>query len=148
MTVPLRAPQTEALISYLHAVTQILIGYGEAPEGVGWQGAPGVSEFQGYGVVHPIPGGDLDGDLARPSSDGDLIWQVNAINATQAAADTVADRFAAALLGPLPAGLHVAGRGVMWVRADVPHGAARRDTDQPSLWWSHGRYRIGTTPLT
>lgn len=148
-SLPLRAPQTTALIGYLHAKTTIPVGYGEKPEEGGWRGAPGASEFQGYGVVHPLSAGQYEGNLGQPSVDGDLLWQVNAISATQAAADTIADQFADALLGPLPTGLLVVpGRALLWIRADVPHGAAREDADQPSIWWSFGRYRIGTTPLT
>lgn len=154
-SLPLRAPQTGALIEYLHVVTTVPVGYGEAPDGGGWRnpdgspGAPGASSFQGYGVVHPIDGGQIDGNLARPSVDGDLVWQINAIGGTQAHADTIADQFTTALLGPLPVGLLVVpGRALLWVRVHVPHGAARQDADQPSTWWSPGRYRIGTTPLT
>lgn len=148
-SLPLRAPQTTSLIGYLAATTELPVGYGEAPDGVGWQGAAGVSDYQGYGVVHPLPGGQLDGNLGQPSVDGDLVWQVNAFGGTQEHADTIADLFATALLGPLPAAtLLVADRALMWIRADPPHGAARQDADQPSTWWSPGIYRIGTTPLT
>ncbi len=145
-SLPLRAPQTAALISWLAEQTDTPVGYGQAPPGTGWQGPPGASEFQGYGVVHPIPGGQLDGDLARPSVDGDLIWQVNGIGATQAHADAISDLFAAVLLGPLPALQISDDRALMWVRSDIPHAAARQDPDQPAIWWSYARYRLGTTP--
>lgn len=142
-----RATQTAALIEWLALQSDYPIGFGEAPDDVGWQGAPGASQFQGYGVVHPIPGGALDGPLCSPSADADLVWQVNGIGATQAHADTVMDTFSGLLLGPLPP-LQIAGRALLWVRSDVFHGAARQDPDQPAIWWSFGRYRIATTPLT
>jgi hypothetical protein len=146
-TLPLRAPEAAALVAYLTSVTAIPLGQGIAPAGAGWQGPPGESPFHGYGILHSIPGGFLDGDLARPSVDGDTIWQLNAVGATQEQADTISDAYAAALLGPLPP-ITIVGRALLWVRADIPHGAARQDVDQPSLWLSYARYRLGTTPTS
>lgn len=146
---PARAPQTSALTAWLAAQLQFPIGYGQAPKDVpiGWQGPPGLSDFVGYLVVHSIPGGELDGDLAHPSCDGDLPWQVDAVGGTQLQADTIADLAQAVLIGPKPP-LVIDGRTVLWVREDIPHGGARQDPDQPSIWRSTGRYRIGTTPTT
>lgn len=146
-SLPARAPQTTALFDWLASQLQAPVGRGELPPGVGWQGEPRQSEFVGFLVLHPIAGGEIDGDLAHPSVDGDLVWQVNAHGGTQEQAERLADAAQEALLGQLPP-LVIAGRTVLWVRSDVPHGAARLDPDQPSIWWAPARYRIGTTPTT
>lgn len=142
-----RVTHTTGLLAWLRLQSGYPVGDGIAPADVGWQGAPGQSPFQGYGVVHTIAGGALDGPMCSPSADADLLWQVNGMGGTQAHADTVMDTFSGLLLGPLPP-LQIAGRALLWVRSDVFHGAARQDPDQPSIWWSYARYRIGTTPLT
>jgi hypothetical protein len=148
-SLPARAPQTRALRDWLTFQCQFPIGYGKAPEDVpiGWTGAPGMSDYIGYGVLHTIPGGELDGDLVHPSSDGDLPWQVDAVGGSEDQADTIADDLQAALLGQRPP-LEIDGRTLLWIRCDVPHGGARQDPDQPSIWRSVGLYRVGTTPTT
>lgn len=146
-TLPARAPQTDALVTYLSPlVAPALIGRGEKPPGAGWQGAPGQSVFVGYVVLHSIPGGQIDGTLGQPNRDGDLVEQASCHGATQQQAEQLGDVVQAALLG-VPA-LAIAGRAIRWVAPDVPPGAARQDPDQPSIWTSIGRYRIGTTPTT
>ena len=145
-SIPARSPQTEALTAWLATQVQAPIGHGAAPdEPHGWTDAPGDTPFIGYLVIHSIPGGQIDGDLAHPSVDGDLVWQINTHGATQQQAERLADAVQQALLGQRPP-LVIAGRALLWVRSDIPHGAARIDVDQPSIWWSTGRYRIGTTP--
>ena len=143
---PVRVPQTTALLAWLGSQLTGPVGDGKAPtEPHGWQGAPGQSSFIGYFVLHTITGGALDGDLVRPSDDGDLIWQVNAIGGTAQQADLLADQAFEVLCDELPP-LAINGRAVLFADVDVPHGAAREDPDQPSIWMSVARYRIATTP--
>lgn len=145
-TVPARAPQTTALVDWLAGQTAIAVGRGEKPPGVGWAGVPGQSIFVPYYVLHPVPGGGLDGPLGDPHADAELIWQLNSHGGTQQQAETAADLARAALLlAGLPP-LDIEGRRVVGVASEIVAGAARQDIDQPSIWWCFEQYRIRTTP--
>lgn len=147
-TVPARAPHTAGLVTWLQAQTGKQVGRGEQPAGTGWQGAPGQSEFVPYYVLHPIPGGQLDGPMGDPHADSELIWQVNSQAATQAQAETMADAARAALLSSAAHdGVVVDGRAVTAVTSEIPAGAARQDPDQPATWWSFEQFRLTTTPI-
>lgn len=148
--IPARSPHTNALITWLATQTGIAVGDGVAPQDVpvGWQGQPGMSAFVPYFVVHSIPGGLLDGPIGDQHADADLVWQVNNHGGNREQAEDVADLARAVLLRrPIPP-LDIAGRAVMWIRNEIPAGAARQDKDLPSIWWSFGQYRLGTTPIT
>lgn len=144
---PARAPQTSALVTHLQTTLGgALVGRGAKPDGAGWQGAPGHSQFIGYVVLRGIPGGEIDGTLGQPNRDGDTIIQADCYGADKDQAEQLGDAVDAALLGVPP--LTIAGRAVRWCRPDIPRGDARIDPDQPSIWVSTGRYGLGTTPTT
>lgn len=147
-TIPRRAPQTRSLREYLATATGRLVGDGKAPDGGGWQGAPGASQFVTYYVVHSIPGGSLDGPLGDPHADSTLVWQVDAVAATQYGAEITLDNARAALLVQGLPPLVIADRLVRGIREDIPAGGAREDPDQPSIWRLWSMYRIATTPST
>lgn len=145
-TVPVRSPQTDALIDWLVTDTELLVGDGKKPDGGGWQGAAGQSAFVPYLVLHPFPGGNLDGTLGDPWADADFLWQLNAHGANRAQCEQTQDRARTSLLTGPYSQIVIAGRSIKWIRCEIPAGAARQDPDQPAVWWSFEQYRIGTTP--
>ena len=153
MTVPLRSTHTNGLVAYLDTLAACEKG-AKPPRG-GWAGAPGISEFVRYLIVHSITGGELDGPLGDPHADAEMTWQVNSYGPDQDAAEELADTVRAGLLAhPLPA-ITIANRSVVWIESEGAPGAAQPDTDresrtlntaQPSIWWCFERFRILTVP--
>jgi hypothetical protein len=133
---------TDAIVALLVSAA-LKIGDGEIPAGGGWQGTPGLSVFNGYGIVFPVAGGSSDGSVGQPDSDADLIYQVSTWGGTRAAADAVLDKANAVLLAwPL----YIPGRVVQSVRVDTYGGTRREDTGEPALYMAFNRYRVYTTP--
>lgn len=141
-TSPARSPHTTALLRALDSRTGILVGDGRKPDGGGWQGDPGTSEFVRYLVLHPLPGGEFDGPLGDPNADSSLPWQVTAVGASRAQCEDAADAARAALLGEP---ITVPDRGGSRVRVDTPGGARPEDPQRPTVWISTERYRFDTT---
>jgi hypothetical protein len=118
------------------------VGAGEKPAGAGWQGAPEVSNFVPYVVVHPTPGGVFDGTIGVPFDDGQPDYVISAFGATQQQCQVVAD-VVWQLLTSRP--LEVSGRVVQLAMPDVEGGVVK-DTDlSPPVWYSPTRWRIYTT---
>jgi len=133
---------TDAIVA-LFTSAALKIGDGDIPTGGGWQGTPGLSVFNGYGILFPIAGGSSDGDVGRPDSDADLIYQVSVWGGTRAAADAVLDKVNTVIL-TWP--LYIPGRVVRLVRVDTFGGCRREDTGEPALYMAFNRYRVYTTP--
>lgn len=137
-----RSPHTTAILAVLQS-TGIPADAGTVPDGAGWQGAPGTSDFHAYLVLHSIPGGNVDGSLAYPDDDSDWVWQVTAVGDTHALCEVAGDIARTALLTTL---LDVEGRGTRRVTIDTPDGARRDETVKPPVFMSGERYRVATTP--
>lgn len=140
---PRRSVETEAVATVLEASTPHPVGRGSKPPGGGYQGAPGQSDFAGYYVLHPIPGGGLDGPMGDTFADADLIVQVNSHGATQRQCATLADDARDVLLAQPD--LAIEGRTLNRIEPDVIGGATRDDADS-TVWFCADRYRISTTP--
>lgn len=141
MTVHQGRTITAAIISTLTSAG-LEVGDGEAPDGVGWQGSPGASNFTPYVVVHATTGGRFDGPIGQPFGDAYVDYTLTAIGATQQQAQWVNDEVYEALTSTA---LSVSGRSVSLVRPDVEGGAQRDDDAQPAVWFSPTRWRIQTT---
>jgi len=60
---------TEAVIGHLEDAGLLVADGTDAPEGSGWQGAPGQSEFNPYCIVRRVGGSDIYSDDVTDSSD-------------------------------------------------------------------------------
>lgn len=139
---PELAPHSDGLLDVLDS-TGIAVGDGKKPDGAGWQAAPGASTFVPYLILHPIPGGRLDGPLGAPDDDLVAVWQVTAVGADRSQCERVADRARTALLTQT---ITVPGRFVGRCSIDVLSGARRDDSDITEVWIATDRFRLATTP--
>lgn len=131
---------TTALIDLLEDAG-LLVGDGTAPATGGWTKNKG--DFQGYVVLHALPGGVTDGSIDSPDEHAEPVYQVSGHGATRAQAELVADTARAALLtDPLV----VSGRTVAQVSIDMLGGCRRLDDLQPPQWQSVERYRVLLVP--
>lgn len=139
---------TGAVIAALRAAG-LQVGDGERPndpaQPVGWQGAPGVSPFVGYVVVHPIAGGTVDGTLGEPNTDFAPLYQLSSYGANRAQAETIGDLARNAVL---TAQMAVTGRVVVLVAIDLLGGCRRTDDVQPPVWQAVDRIRVLTVAPT
>lgn len=99
------APHTDAVVAALEGA-DILVDRGQAPDGAGWQGEPGYSQFRAYVVLYPSPGVP-DGSIAEPTEYLGYSCQATCIAATQVGAERLADAVKALFVNQL---LDVAGR--------------------------------------
>lgn len=142
MNVPTRAPHTAALLAALED-SGVPVGDGEKPDAAGWQGAPGTSTFQGYLVLHSIPGGELDGSLGEPIEATDWPWQFTAVGDTRALCETIADLARQALYA---APISLDDRAQRWLRPESTGGAARDESIEPLVFIAVEVFRWATTP--
>lgn len=133
---------TAAMLATLSEVLD-RVGDGQTPDSAGWQGAPGGSAFNGYVVLHSIPGGSLDGSIAEPDDDATTLYQVTAVGATREQCEWHADNARQALVGQ---DLEIDGRKTVRISVDVLTGARRDETVMPVVWISTDRFRVVTTP--
>jgi hypothetical protein len=145
MTVPAVSAHTDALVAALGALGHVRAGDGARPDGGGWQGAPGASDFVGYVVVYQLNPG-FDGPLADKHADLTGRWQVTAVGATRPQAGAVADAVRTWLLSSARTQLTVAGRAVAAVWHDGGGDTYREDGTGPALYYVPDRYVILTTP--
>lgn len=125
------------------AGTGVLVDDGKQPDGSGWQGASGASDFIPYVVVHPVPGGGLDGSLGDPHADAEVVVQLTCVGASRAQCELVADRARTATVGTHPV---LDGAAVTLISIDTLAGARRDDTVEPAVWISTDRIRVHVTP--
>jgi len=137
------APHTEAVLAALTAAG-ITADCGQAPDGGGWQGEPGRSNFIGYAVVHPTPG-TPDGNVSEPLEYLDYRAQINCYGATSWQAARLADRVKTVLVGRR---LQVPGRATYPVTQ--PAGSAppllRDDSLTPPLYMAVVEITIRSQP--
>ena len=91
------APHTTAVLAALQEAG-ILAGHAVAPNGGGWQGEPGRSDYVPYAVVYPSPGVP-DGNIAEPHEYLDYTAQINCWGLTASQVEKLADQVRAALVG-------------------------------------------------
>lgn len=114
-------PHTDAVVAAIAAIP-MLAGRGRKPDGAGWQGNPGTSNYVRYAVVYPF-GPEPDGSVAEPLEYLNYQAQINVFGATENQAEDAADDVRAALIGRR---LTVAGRSTY--RVQTPGGPPiRRD---------------------
>lgn len=152
MTVAVTRPVTNAVIAALTtaAPADVRVGDGRTPNGAGWQGDIGRSKFVGYVVVDVYPGGILDGDLADPYSDAEILIGVRSIGATRDHAELVADIARTTLLAAGSLDITGSGHQVTHVGLDALGGVRRDDEDPADPLYLHSgdRFRIFTTPTS
>ena len=98
-TVPIAAttPHTDAVVAALEEA-HILVGRAVHPDGGGWQGNPGNSNYVPYSVVYPMSGSP-DGNPAEPLAYLDYSAQISCWGHTATQAEAEADKVRAALIG-------------------------------------------------
>ncbi len=140
MTVDLDA-HTQAVVDMLDTAG-LLVGRGKAPDGAGWPGAPGQSQFAPYVIVWRIGAADLSApylgggyDEARP------LFHIRTVGATPTEADVTLDAVNTAMLGQT---VTVSGRRVWRVIYDTSI-TTTRDTDvTPPVYYTGVYYRLIT----
>jgi hypothetical protein len=120
----------------------VLVGDSQKPDGAGWQGPAGDSEFWPYIVVHDLRS-LFDGPMNGPEEDGETSIQTTCVGCVPSQARRVADRVRDALLTQA---ITVDGRRVTRVRPDGGHGVERDDAVTPPLFCAAPRFTISTTP--
>jgi hypothetical protein len=133
-------PHTDALMAAL-GDAGILVGRGKKPDGAGWQGEPGESEFRSYGVLYP-GAGTTDGDLCDPHEYLDYSCQITTVGATQDGAEAVMD-MAKTLVGRR---LDVDGRSAWPAYIDSDRPATRDDTVSPPVHYAVAVFRFRSGP--
>lgn len=131
MVVAAARPHTTAVVDALEDVG-LIVGRGRKPEGSGWQGEPGDSDFVQYVVLYPSPG-MTDGDLCDPHEYLDYKVQATCVAATQDGAEAVADTVKAALVGIR---LTVSGRSLYPFQLDGGSPASRDDQVAPPVHYA------------
>lgn len=133
---------TEAVIEALEAV-YLNVGDSIKPDGGGWQGAAGDSEFVPYTIVNPVPGGFSTGTLQVPSDDVNPDYIISSFGSTARQAQWGDDAVRAVLTAP--GAVTVAGRRVMLITPDVDGGVVRDDNVTPPVFYAPTRWRFMTT---
>lgn len=126
MSVATARPHTDAVVERLQ-VAGLLVGRGQKPDGGGWQGEPGDSEFIRYVVVFPSPGLTA-GDLCNPHEYLDYQVQTTVVAASQEGVEAAADAVKTALVGVR---LTVTGRSLYPVQIVSSSPATRDDQVSP-----------------
>jgi hypothetical protein len=134
-------PHTDAMAAAL-TNAGLLVGRGKKPDGGGWQGEPGQSEFRPYGVLYPGTG-TTDGDLCDPHEYLDYSAQATVVAATQDGAEAAMDIAKTALVGRR---LDVAGRSAWPVYIDTDRPATRDDTVAPPVHYAVAVFRFRSGP--
>jgi len=131
---------TNAIVAALQALEpNVKIGDGEQPAGpIGWQGTPGQARFIPSVVVHPLPGGVVDGSLGAPHTESELVYQLSVFGGDREQCQGIVDAVEPMMLALRPA-------GVYYVDVDLKGGARRDDPVQPPLWQAVPRFRFYTT---
>lgn len=144
--IPTQAALVAAAIAHLeiHAVnTDVLVGDTRAPDGAGWQGAPGQSVYIPHVTVYDLDGGTYDGPASAPEEDVESPLQFTCVGATAAQARMVADLVRRAFL---TVELEVPDRHVCRVQP-TGSGGVLPDTDvEPNVFYTVVRFTITTTP--
>jgi hypothetical protein len=143
---------TNALLALLEA-TPIEIGDGDVPDGAGWQGAKGASQYKPYAVLYPLltdtGADDPDmGSLGQPYDDGRSWYQVTCVGGDRDQCELVAGIIRRALIGARP---EIEGRTVQAITCDEFVGPLRDDTTdpgEPPVFMTGDRFLVSSTPRT
>lgn len=141
MTVAAARPHTDAVEEWL-TTGDLLVGRGKKPDGAGWQGEPGDSEYKPYVVLFPSPGG-TDGDLGDPHEYLDYTVQATCVAATQEGAEAVADAVKILLVGVR---LTVPGRSLYPFQVTLDSPASRDDQLAPPVHYAVVRLTCRSGP--
>ena len=137
-----------AVVDHLNAAG-VLAGHGAPPDGHGWQGPPGQSEFARYAIVWRIGSKDrarwsLQGDV----DEGRVTVFVRCFGGTISEAQELLDDAAAALLARDADGylLQVPGRKVLHVAQDVGTTSTETNYAETGLPEAGDYWTIRTVP--
>ncbi|OPG13625.1 hypothetical protein [Microbispora sp. GKU 823] len=119
------APHTAAVLAALEEAG-IVAGRAVKPDGGGWAGEPGHSDYVPYAVVYPSPGVP-DGNIAEPLEYLDYSAQISCWGTTEEQVEMFADDVRAALIGRI---LSVPGRSCYRVQ-QPPGSPPVQRFDQP-----------------
>lgn len=136
MSHPELHPHVQAVVTHLRA----------APLTVGNHGWPGTDPHADapYTVVYLIAGGTVDGTLADPDDDSDLVIQLTSVGIGAEQALRTSDLGRAAMVGHR---FVVSGRRCQPCRLRAASDGARRDPDlTPPLFYCVDRYTVPTFP--
>lgn len=142
------ATHAKEILAVLRAAGQAasptwLVGDAVVPDGAGWQGTPGQSNYVGYALFSDISGGMWDGSMADPEEDPTAVYQANCTGATPGQARNIADDVRQSVRSLLHT--TVDGRRVDSVRFDFASENMMRDDDvQPSVFFCPVRFRVTT----
>lgn len=144
MDVPRIELHTDAVLSRLRT-TGLLVGDARKPDGGGWQGSPGQSEFVTYLVLYSLDHRRMgpDAPLSDRLSDPVLRYQVNAVGKDRRSAERAFDLAAGALLNREP--LDIAGRETVLLIHETSTGVIPDESLNPPVFVSVDRYRLDTT---
>lgn len=147
MSVPTERPVALAAVTVLNtALGASRAGYGDRPNGAGWQAeSPNVNTaFTGYAVVWPGMTLLEGGTMAAPNADAVQTVQVTYVGKTAEQADALRDRGRTALL--TTGAIVIPNRTVGLVELSDSMVVRRDDDVTPPLYMSVDRYDIHTTP--
>lgn len=131
MSVATSRPHTDAVEERL-TTAGVLVGRGKKPDGGGWQGEPGTSEFRRYVVLFPSAG-TTDGDLGDPHEYLDYRVQATCVAALQEGAEDLAGTVLTTLVGVR---LTVTGRALYPFQVDSSSPATRDDQVAPPVHYA------------
>ena len=134
-------PEMQAIVAAI-AVSGLPVVAGDLPDGGGWLGAPGASDFQPYVVVHALPGDQVDGTAAEPTVDTTRLWQVKSVAPTPEGAARTGDLAIATLAEHLT----ITVRSVLRLRPVGGGGVFIDEEPSPPLWVRFDRFSLTTTP--
>lgn len=132
-------PHTTAAIAKLTAA-DLLVGNSVKPDGGGWQGETGESEYIPYVVFWP-GGGSPDGNLAQPYQYLDYGWQTTCVGVDPDQAGTLLDDVCAAYVGQR---LAVPGRSTYRIQLELARPIERDDTATPHLYYGVAQFTLRT----
>jgi hypothetical protein len=143
VTIPAAAsrPHTDAVEAALEDAG-MLVGRGEQPDGSGWQGEEGRSEFLPYIVLFPSPG-TPDGNTAEPYEYLDYKVQATVVAATSEGAEAVTDIVKETLVGLR---LHVQDRSSYPMQMLLDSPIRRDDAVTPPLHYAPLQFGARTQP--
>lgn len=143
-TLPLVRPHLQAVRSLLEADGLLVTDTDEWPDGAGWQGGPGQSDFVGFvrvtDMAGPAPTGGIDG----VRSDMSLLVHIQCVGATKDQANKMRDRVHGLMVSGT---LAVPGRALLQKPYQDMSGEVVQDADvDPPVQVGWDRYRLPTTP--
>lgn len=136
------SPITDRCVEFLRAIDgDHLVGRGQQPKDSGWQGDLGKSPFVAYVTLHRV-GGDLDGSLAEPGEDTEIVYQPTCTGATEKQCELLNDKVRLEMTNLT--NWVTDGRYATLVSVDLLD-LRRDDTVEPPVFISRDRFRVFLT---